>query len=152
MTEPTIIRPLPLSTPSETPTVNDFSASLWMSITENFNASAAAFAACLSSARNHDACVRSGPWRGQGWVWLVLHYSLIAPLNRKGPQWGPEANANEHTLLDGLLQSVRSWATPKFRGSARRRAKSRDGTGGSRVARRGCVSARARTGAQYKIS
>ena len=78
MTEPTIMRPLPFSTPSWTPTVSAFSASVWMSITENFSASAAALAACLSSARNHDACVSSGlvgvPYTRTagtwGWFWL----------------------------------------------------------------------------------
>src|SRR5277367_1687876 len=130
-----------------------------MSITENFNASAAAFAACLSSARNHDACVRPGlvgvPYTrmagtGLGLVGVAL--LIDCSFESKRTPMGSRRRTQTNTLLDGLLQSVRSWATPKFRGSARRRAKSRDGTGGSRVARQGCVSARARTGAQYKIS
>jgi hypothetical protein len=73
------MRLLPLSTPSWTPTVSALSASVWISLTENFSASAAAFAACLSSAPNHDACVRSGaagvPLNEDGgdwdWLWLV---------------------------------------------------------------------------------
>ena len=54
------MRPLPFRTPSGTPTVNALSASVWMLMTANFRTSAAALAACLSSARNHEACVRSG--------------------------------------------------------------------------------------------
>jgi hypothetical protein len=60
-TDPRIMRPLPLRTPSSIPVVRAFSASVGNSITENFSAFAAAFTASRSSARNHEACGRPEP-------------------------------------------------------------------------------------------
>jgi len=57
------MRPLLLRTPSWAPAARALSASVCSSITENFNASAAALTASLSSARNQEACVSAGPLR-----------------------------------------------------------------------------------------
>ena len=113
------MRPLPLRTPSGSPTARAFLASVCSSIVEKFSASAAAVTAALSFAGNQAAWVRSGlvgvpktrtAGGGFSFGWAGLVFEMLLEL--EGPQRGPGVECERTRASGDRMGRVRHPASP----------------------------------------